>query len=142
MQYLTVPFVLIERKASLITGFPQVLKIMPKKDWNVQKLEGKVDALSLQERFNWEKARKNKKIETNENNETRMKIMLPVSLSSVFSHKVHNVRFEKQIRIGVFQKKNKWVGRVEEILFWTFPLGIFRFFTLPLEILDKTKLQP
>ena len=46
-----------------------------------------------------------------------MKIMLPVSLSSVFSHKVHNVRFEKQIRIGVFQKKNKWVGRVEEILF-------------------------
>ena len=142
MQYLTVPFVLIERKASLITSFPQVLKIMPKKDWNVQKLEGKVDALSLQERFNWEKARKNKKIETNENNETRMKIMLPVSLSSVFSHKVHNVRFEKQIRIGVFQKKNKWVGRVEEILFWTFPLGIFRFFTLPLEILDKTKLQP
>ena len=30
---------------------------------------------------------------------TRMKIMLPASLSSAFSHKVHNIRFEKQIRI-------------------------------------------
>ena len=30
---------------------------------------------------------------------TRMKIMLPASLSSDFSHKVHNIRFEKQIRI-------------------------------------------
>ena len=30
---------------------------------------------------------------------TRMKIMLPASLSSAFSRKVHNIRFEKQIRI-------------------------------------------
>ena len=30
---------------------------------------------------------------------TRMKIILPASLSSAFSHKVHNIRFEKQIRI-------------------------------------------
>ena len=30
---------------------------------------------------------------------TRMKIMLPASPSSVFSHKVHKIRFEKQIRI-------------------------------------------
>ena len=34
-----------------------------------------------------------------ERTRTRIKIMLPVSLSSVFSHKVHNIRFEKQIRI-------------------------------------------
>ena len=30
---------------------------------------------------------------------TRMKITLSASPSSVFSHKVHNIRFEKQIRI-------------------------------------------
>ena len=30
---------------------------------------------------------------------TRVKIMLSVSPSPVFSHKVHNIRFEKQIRI-------------------------------------------
>ena len=30
---------------------------------------------------------------------TRMKIMLPASPSLAFSHKVHNIRFEKQIRI-------------------------------------------
>ena len=30
---------------------------------------------------------------------TRMKIILSASLSSVFSDKVHNIRFEKQIRI-------------------------------------------
>ena len=30
---------------------------------------------------------------------TRMKIMLLASLSLAFSHKVHNIRFEKQIRI-------------------------------------------
>ena len=30
---------------------------------------------------------------------TRIKIVLSASLSSVFSHKVHNIRFEKQIRI-------------------------------------------
>ena len=30
---------------------------------------------------------------------TRMKIMLSASLSSAFSHKVQNIRFEKQIRI-------------------------------------------
>ena len=30
---------------------------------------------------------------------TRIKIMLSASPSSVFSHKVHNIRFEKQIRI-------------------------------------------
>ena len=39
--------------------------------------------------FNWEKARKNK----NENNA----FYLP--LIDFFSHKVHNIRFEKQIRI-------------------------------------------
>ena len=30
---------------------------------------------------------------------TRMKIMLPASFSSDFPHKVHNIRFEKQICI-------------------------------------------
>ena len=34
-----------------------------------------------------------------ERTRTRIKIMLSASPSSVFSHKVHNIRFEKQIRI-------------------------------------------
>ena len=41
--------------------------------------------------------------------------------------------------IGLFQKKNQ-TGGVEDIL--EPPLRIFHFFTLPLEILDKTKLHP
>ena len=51
--------------------------------------EGKVVSLSFQERFNWEKTRKN----NNENNA----LCLPFIV--FFSHKVHNIRFEKQIRI-------------------------------------------
>ena len=53
--------------------------------------------------------------------------------------------------IGLLQKKSKqeWGGwglvargrGVEDILFWS-PPGIFHFFTLPLEIPDKTKLSP
>ena len=39
---------------------------------------------------------------TETNLERRMKIMLSASPSSVFSHKVHNVRFEKQILKYVF----------------------------------------
>ena len=34
-----------------------------------------------------------------ERTRSRIKIMLSASPSSVFSHKVHNIRFEKQIRI-------------------------------------------
>ena len=34
-----------------------------------------------------------------ERTRTRIKIMLSASLSLVFSHKVHNIRFEKQIHI-------------------------------------------
>ena len=34
-----------------------------------------------------------------ESTKTRINIMLSVSLSSVFPHKVHNIRFGKQIRV-------------------------------------------
>ena len=34
-----------------------------------------------------------------ERTRTTIKIMLSASPSSVFSHKVHNIRFEKQVRI-------------------------------------------
>ena len=40
-QYLTVQIVLTERKTSLITVFPKMLKIMAKKAWNFRKWEGK-----------------------------------------------------------------------------------------------------
>ena len=49
--------------------------------------------------------------------------------------------------IGLFQKKKRAGGNrggggaVEEILFGI-PQGIFRFFTLPLQIPDKTRLYP
>ena len=39
--YLTVQIVLTERKASLITAFPQLLKITPKKACHFWKWEGK-----------------------------------------------------------------------------------------------------
>ena len=42
--------------------------------------------------------------------------------------------------IRLFRKKNQ-TGRVEDILFWESP-GISLFFSLPLEIPDKTKLNP
>ena len=43
---------------------------------------------NYQEIFNWKKARKNKNQK-----------MLSASPSSVISHKVHNINFEKQIRM-------------------------------------------
>ena len=87
VQYLTIQIVLTSRKISLITVFPQLLIIMAKKDWNFWKWEGKKES-NFQESFNWEKAWKIK----NENNA----FCLPFI---VFLHKVHNIRFEKQICI-------------------------------------------
>ena len=58
---LTVQIVLIERKASLITVFPKMLKITTKKAWNFRRWEGKSSYSSnIQEIFNGEKAIKNK----------------------------------------------------------------------------------
>ena len=51
----------------------------------------KVVISNFHERFNWDKAL--------ERTRTSIKIMLCTSPSSVFSHKVRDIRFEKQIRI-------------------------------------------
>ena len=39
------------------------------------------------------------------------------------------------------KKKKEEAECIEEILFWNLP-GSFRFFTLPLEISEKTRLHP
>ena len=88
MQYLTVQIMRTERKTSLITVFPHLLKITAKKTWRFRKEKGKVVSSNFQEKLNWEKARK-----------TMMKVMLSASPSLFFSRKVHNIRFEKQIRV-------------------------------------------
>ena len=48
----------------------------------------------------------------------------------------------QSFKIGLFQKKSKQGGGVEDILFWKKNPGIFHFYILPLEIPDKTKLNP
>ena len=92
MQYLTVQTVLKKRKKSLITVFPQLLKIMAKKAWNFRKWESKKKGLA-------KTFRKDLTEPKLERARTRMKITLSASPSLVFSLKVHNIRSEKQIRI-------------------------------------------
>ena len=88
---LTIQIVLTERKTSLVTIFPQLLKIIAKKAETFASEKGKVVSSNIQERLNFE--RKLERIKT------RIKIVLSASPSQVFPHKVYNIRFEKQIRI-------------------------------------------
>ena len=84
---LTIQIVLTERRTNLITVFPYLLKRLE----TFESEKGKVVSSNFQERFNFE--RKLERIRT------RIKIMLSASQSQVFSHKVHNIRSENQIRI-------------------------------------------
>ena len=120
-QYLTVQIVLIERKTSLITFFHQLLKIMAKKAWLVV-------SSNIQERFNWEKSRRNK----NENNDICLPfyrffptkftvsdlkskyIFYPNIGSQSFmtndsEHKFHKTRIENWLSIG-FELESPWLG--------------------------------
>ena len=83
-----------------------VKKKVAKKTWNFQKWEKKKSGQLKFSGFNWEKARKNKKI---------IKIMLSASLSSVFSHQIHNIRFEKQIYILSLSGNWTWTDSVAVI---------------------------
>ena len=83
MQYLTVQIVLTDRKTSLIIIFPKMLKIMAKKAWKMR-------------REKWLTQIFRKYITERKLERTRIKIMLSTSPSSVFSPKVHNIRFEKK----------------------------------------------
>ena len=80
-QYLIVQIVLTEKKTSLIPSIVKGLKLskVKREKWLAQ-----IFRKDLTER----------KLER-----TRMKIMISASPSSVLSHKVHNIRFEKQTRI-------------------------------------------
>ena len=87
MQYLTVPIVLKNRKTSPITIFPELLKGL------------KLSKVRKEEKWLAQFFRKDLTETKLERTRKRIKIMLSISPSSVFSNKVHNIRFEKQIRI-------------------------------------------
>ena len=87
MQYLTVPIVLKNRKTSPITIFPELLKDL------------KLSKVRKEEKWLAQFFRKDLTETKLERTRKRIKIMLSISPSSVFSNKVHNIRFEKQIRI-------------------------------------------
>ena len=97
-QYLTVQIVLTEKKTSLLTVvylqvylLPSIVKNNVKEGLKLSNSDkGKVISLNFLERFNWEKARKNK----NENN------AFCIPRIRFFSYKFHNIRFEKQIPIN------------------------------------------
>ena len=89
VQYLTLQIVLAERKIGLISVFPQLLKIMSKKGLVLSKVRREK---SLAQTFR--KYLTERKLEI-----IRIKIMLSASPSLFFSHKLHNIRFEKQIHI-------------------------------------------
>ena len=69
--------------------FPSIAKNIGKEDLKLSNsVTGKMISLNFQERFNWEKARKNK----NENNA----FCVPFIIFFFFSHKFHNIRFESK----------------------------------------------
>ena len=92
MQYLTVQIELIERERAKSTYlFPSIVKNNGKEGLKLLKVR--------REKWLAQLLRKDLTERKLERIRTRIKIMLSASLSSVFSHKVHNIRFEKQIRI-------------------------------------------
>ena len=92
MQYLTVQIVLTERKASLITVFPQIVK-------NTGKTGLKLAKVRREEKCLAQIFRKDLTETKLERTRTRIRMMLSASPSSLFLHKVHNIRYEKQIHI-------------------------------------------
>ena len=85
-QYLTVQIVLTERKTSPI---PSIAKYTGKEGLKLSKVRRKKWLVQI-----FRKDLTDRKLER-----TRMKMMLSVPHLSVFSHKVHNIKFEKRIRI-------------------------------------------
>ena len=100
-QYLTVQIVLTERKTSIIAIFPQLLKKNGKEDLKLLQVRREKWLNQIFRKDLTERKLKNERIImkiiwNNKNERIRMKIMLSASPSSVFSHKVHSIRFEKQ----------------------------------------------
>ena len=89
MQYLTVQIVLTERKISLINRFPSIVKNNGKEGLKLSKMR----------REKWLTQIFRKDLTERKLERTRMKIIISASSSLVFSHKLYNIRFEKQIRI-------------------------------------------
>ena len=127
MQYLTDQIVLTKRKTSLITAFPQLLKIMAKKAWNFRKWERKqMVSSNFQEIYNWDKARKNKN--KNQDNAfcfpligffTQSRTWTASSWTATWiskfydptdsEHKFHNIKIENWLSIG-FEMEYPWLG--------------------------------
>ena len=84
-QYLTVQTVLTERKTSL----PSIVKNNGKQGLKLSKVRME----------NWLAQISRKRLTERKPERTRMKTILSVSPSSVFSHKVYNFKFEKQMLI-------------------------------------------
>ena len=90
MQYLTVQVVLTEKKNKSNYRFPSIVKNNGKEGLTLSKVRREKLLAQI-----FRKDLSERKLE-----KTRMKIMLSASPFIVFfSHKVHNIRFEKQLRI-------------------------------------------